>query len=380
MKTGRIEWHERCNVERMMNQLTGLERATRLPVHAFTAAAAAAVFCGCYDAAHVPSGNSDAQPPAIGGPYPGLPSVAPIGVKVDKYADVPAASRGPAIDPNKGYRLQELGRDLYMITNNAYQSMFLIHDSGVVVVDAPPDYSASIPRAIAEVTTQPITHVIYSHSHIDHIAGAKGLGGRPVIIAHEETLRLLKRAADPNRPLPSVTFSERYTLTVGDQVLELSYHGNGHEPGNIFILAPAQRVLMVVDVIFPGWMPWRRFALAQDLPAYFDQVEEIGRLDWDTLVAGHVARTGTHADVAVQAEFNRDVKAAAAKALATTEPGAGLNPLDRGNPWAGFDNYIDRVAAQCVNTLTTQWSARLAAFDVYVWDQCYAMEQSLRIE
>jgi glyoxylase-like metal-dependent hydrolase (beta-lactamase superfamily II) len=362
------------------DQLVRIERGTQRPVLAFTMAAAAAMVCGCYHAANVPSGNSDAQQPAHGDPYPSSPSIAPIGVKVDKYADVPAESQGPAIDPDKGYRLQELGRGLYMMTNNAYQSMLLVHDSGVVVVDAPPDYSASMPRAIAELTTKPITHIIYSHSHIDHIAGAKGLGGSPVIIAHEETLRLLKRAADPHRPLPSVTFSEQYTLTVGDQVLELSYHGNGHEPGNIFILAPAQRVLMVVDVIFPGWMPWRRFALAQDLPAYFEQVEEIGRLDWDTLVSGHVARTGTHADVALQAEFNRDVKAAAAKALATTEPGVGLNPLDKDNPWAGFDNYIDRVAAQCVDTLTTQWSARLAAFDVYVWDQCYAMEQSLRIE
>ena len=97
-------------------------------------------------------------------------------------------------------------------------------------------------------------------------------------------------------------------------------------------------------------------------------------------LSGHVARTGTHADVEVQAEFNRDVKQAAATALATTKPGEGLNPLDKANPWAGFDNYIDRVAAQCVNTLGPKWSNRLAGFDVYIWDQCYAMEQSLRIE
>ena len=206
------------------------------------------------------------------------------------------------------------------------------------------------------------------------------MGGHPIIIAQEETLRLLKRAADPNRPLPTVTFSDKYTLRVGNQVLELSYHGNAHEPGNIFIYAPAQRVLMVVDIVFPGWMPWRRFALAQDIPGYFAQVEEIRKMDWDTLVGGHVARTGTHADVEVQAEFNRDVKQAAATALATTKPGEGLNPLDKANPWAGFDNYIDRVAAQCVNTLGPKWSTRVAGFDVYIWDQCYAMEQSLRIE
>jgi glyoxylase-like metal-dependent hydrolase (beta-lactamase superfamily II) len=267
-----------------------------------------------------------------------------------------------------------------MITDNAYQSMFLVYDRGVVVIDAPPGYAAHIPQAIAEVSDKPITHIIYSHSHIDHIGGAKGLGAHPVIIAHEETLRLLKRAADPNRPLPTVTFSDKYTVRVGNQVLELSYHGNAHEPGNIFILAPAQRVLMVVDVVFPGWMPWRRFALAQDIPAYFAQVEEIGKMNWDTFVGGHVARTGTHADVDMQIEFNRDVKQAAATALATTKPGVGLNPLDKENPWAGFDNYIDRVAAQCVNTLTPKWSTKLAGFDVYVWDQCYAMEQSLRIE
>jgi len=33
-----------------------------------------------------------------------------------------------------------------------------------------------------------------------------------------------------------------------------------------------------------------------------------------------------------------------------------------------------------VNTLAPKWSKKLAAFDVFIWDQCYAMEQSLRIE
>jgi hypothetical protein len=57
-----------------------------------------------------------------------------------------------------------------------------------------------------------------------------------------------------------------------------------------------------------------------------------------------------------------------------------MNPSDKENPWAVFDDFIDRVAAKCVQALTPTWSAKLAAFDVYVWDQCYAMEQSLRIE
>jgi hypothetical protein len=39
-----------------------------------------------------------------------------------------------------------------------------------------------------------------------------------------------------------------------------------------------------------------------------------------------------------------------------------------------------REEHQCVKTLTAKWSSKLAGFDVYVWDQCYAMEQSLSIE
>jgi glyoxylase-like metal-dependent hydrolase (beta-lactamase superfamily II) len=321
-----------------------------------------------------------AAPGSPGEPYPHMPSIAPIGERIAKYIEVPASARGPAIDAAKGYRLQDLGDGLYMVTDNIYQSMFLVYDKGVVVADAPPNYAGKIPQAIAEVTDKLITHLIYSHSHTDHIGGAKSLGGSPVIIAHEETLRLLERAADPNRPLPTQTFVTQYNLTIGGKALELSYHGDAHEPGNIFIYAPKQRVLMAVDLVFPGWMPWRRFAIAHDVPGYFEQVALLRTLPWRTLVGGHVARTGTHADVDLQAEFMADLRKAASDALTSTQPGVGLDPLDAGNPWAGYDNYIDRVALACVNAVTPKWSQRLAAFDVYVWDQCYAMEQSLRID
>jgi glyoxylase-like metal-dependent hydrolase (beta-lactamase superfamily II) len=325
--------------------------------------------------------RAGASPGTAGAPYANMPAIAPIGVRVDKYLDVPEVAKGPAIDPATGYRTQKLGDSLYMITDGAYQSLFMTYEDGVVVVDAPPSYASHIPAAIAQVTNQPITHLIYSHYHVDHIGGAKSVGGHPIIIAHKETNRILARDNDPNRPLATVTFDDEYRLSVGSQVLELSYHGNAHAPGNIFIYAPKQSTLMVVDVIFPGWMPWRRLAVAQDIPAVFAQVKEINTWNFETLVGGHVTRTGTHADVATQLAFMEDLKAAAEEALKATKPGEGLDPLDRrGNPWAGFDNYIDRVAIACVNQLTPKWSTKLAAYDVYIWDQCFAMEQSLRID
>src|SRR5260370_19911365 len=156
-------------------------------------------------------------------------------------------------------------------------------------MDAPQSYAGKIPQGIKEVAgDKRITHLTYSPSHADHIGGEKALGDVQVIIAQNETLRLLKRDADPNRPLPTVTFADKYTLHVGGQVLELTYLGPGHAPGNIFIYAPKQRVLMVIDPVFPRWVPCRRFAVSQDVFDEFARVEDVRKMDWDTVGGGHV--------------------------------------------------------------------------------------------
>jgi len=146
-------------------------------------------------------------PGAPGQPYPNMPAIAPLGVRIGRHLQVPEASKGPAIDPAQGYRRQDLGKGLHVVTDNLYQCMFLVCSTGVVLVDAPPSLAQSIPKAIAEVTDKTITHLVYSHAHIDHIGGTKALGGSPLIVAHEETKRLLIRANDPDRPIPTVTFA-----------------------------------------------------------------------------------------------------------------------------------------------------------------------------
>ena len=57
-------------------------------------------------------------------------------MRIPKYADVPDFAKGPPVDPAKGYRTQSLGKDLYMVTENAYQAMFLVYETGVVLVDS----------------------------------------------------------------------------------------------------------------------------------------------------------------------------------------------------------------------------------------------------
>jgi glyoxylase-like metal-dependent hydrolase (beta-lactamase superfamily II) len=315
-----------------------------------------------------------------GTPYPNMPRIAPPGVQIDHYLPVPESSQGAAIDPAKGYRTEDLGQGLYFLTDNMYQSMFLVYAGGVVVIDAPPSFAKHIPAAIAEVTALPITHMIYSHSHIDHIGGASGIPGHPIIIAHRETKRLLEEANDPKRPIPTVVFDQQYSLHVGGQLLKLSYHGYGHSPGNIYIYAPKQQVLMVVDVVAPGWMSYRSLSLSRDIPGLFRQVNEISKMPFDKFVGGHVARIGDRHDVLVQAQYLRDLAAAAKQSLSDTRFGFTVDSQDQTNPWALADNYMDRVTIECVNAMSDPWEERLAGFDAYIWEHCIAMEESLRAD
>ena len=314
-------------------------------------------------------------------PFNSVDAIAPPGVSVADYFDLPASAAGPAI-PEVGYLVEEINDGVYWITEGTYQLMFVVTDDGVIVADAPPTIGDNILAAVGEVTDKPITHVIYSHSHIDHIGAAAIYPTDAEIIAHRATQDQLIRADDPNRPTPTTIFDDTLTLEVGGKRLELIYPGNNHEPGNIFIHAPDEGVMMAVDLIFPGWMPWRRLALAEDVVGFTVASEALLDYEWDTLVSGHVTRLGTRADVELQNEFVDDLRDAAGAALGTVQVPdviARLNPEDV-QPWAIFDGFIDEVAARCVNELTPKWADQLAGFDVFIWDQCYAMEQSLRID
>lgn len=207
---------------------------------------------------------------------------------------IPEGAKGPAIPP-KGYLVEEIRNHLYWVTDGAYNTMFLVTDKGVVVVDAPPSLGQKYLRAIAEVTDRPVNYLIYSHAHIDHI-GAAGLFPKNVtIIAQDETARELQNAKAVAKnvtmvpPTPTITFSKNYTLTIGNQALKLDYYGTNHLPGNIFIYAPKQKVLMLVDIVFPGWVPFPYLAIAKDAAGFIKAHDiALNNYDFDTLVAGHL--------------------------------------------------------------------------------------------
>ena len=308
-------------------------------------------------------------------------------------APLPGTAMGVAIPRDKGYFVEEIKEGLYWVTNGTYQAMFLTTGEGVIAVDAPPSIGENYLKAIAEVTDEPITHVIYTHSHADHIAAASMYPSNATYIAHEDTASQLARPDGPQRlmpfgtfvggspvPPPTVTFSDKYTLKVGNQTLELEYRGPNHEQGNIFIYAPKQKVLLLIDVIFPGWSPFLELAVTENVPAFIQAHDDVLSYDFDVMVTGHLGRLGNREDVEIQREYVTDMQANAAKALQTVDFMGVAQATGFENPWSLFGTYLDAVAQKCADLTVRKWTERLAGADLFTASHCARLLESLRID
>ena len=316
----------------------------------------------------MPAGAQDTATPSAEGVVP-----------ASAFAPIPDAAKGPAI-PEAGYLVEEIQDGLYWVTDGSYQAMFLTTGEGVILVDAPPSLGPNLAQAISDVTDEPVTFFVYSHHHADHVGAAGQFAETATYVGHEATAELLTRSNDPNRPVPTITFADSYELSLGSQTVQLDYHGSNHEPGNIFIYAPQQKVLMVVDIVFPGWVPFVDLALAEDVPGFVAAHDQMLAYDFETFIGGHLTRLGTREDVEIAREFVLDVQANAAQALQTTDFMAIAQQVGFENQWALFDAYLDAVAHACAEATIPAWRDRLGGTDVFTEGHCWTMMESLRVD
>lgn len=342
------------------------------------------------------------------------------------------------------YHKGHLGGNVWYITEGVYQMMVIVGDSAVIVVDAPPsigmdlnagpfgsDVNVTIPEIVAEITDNPITKLIYSHSHFDHIGAAgviKEAFPDVLIIAHKLTKEQLEFGGRnpnflqprpmiplPDVPLPDMTFGKSRNLALGKFAtrLELRYKGPAHEPGNIFIYQPHQKILMMIDIVFPRLSPFELLALAEDTGSYLRAYDQILEYDFDVLIAGHLNKLGDRSDVEEARGYMQDILANSKLALDPFDP---LDPnafplgisgptffgtfvdaafipgptqtVDPANGLGVFSLYLNQAACKCanltLNPATTpsgiDWRKQIGTADVNTVSHCWKMIETLRVE
>lgn len=140
-------------------------------------------------------------------------------------------------------------------------------DSGVVLVDTKlPGYGQDIIDQVKTVTDKPITMIINTHTHFDHVSGNVEFPATVDIVAHENTQRLMREwneisgfgiagedvfAANNGQGIATRTFADRMTLGSGADQVDLYYFGRGHTGGDAWVVFPSLRTMHAGDM-FPG--------------------------------------------------------------------------------------------------------------------------------
>jgi len=285
-------------------------------------------------------------------------------------------AKAPVIDPAKGYVVEKLKPDVYMITDGAYESAFAITGKGVVLFDAPPSFAQHISQAVAETTNEQIVELVYSHMHVDHIGGAGLiLQQHPniEILAEEGTAEFLREMNDPHRPVPTRTFKDHYTLKLGSLTADMKV-GHWHTPeGDLLITIPDKRVVIAIDAFSAGATPFMNFDLTMNMYQYLKFFDQLEAMDFDVLVAGHHGTPATKADVEVAKSYVTDVVNTMAHILSENHKPLVERAVQKYGPdnkWAVASVLINSEVNACAKEIEGRWINKLEGVDIWAPSHC----------
>ena len=287
-------------------------------------------------------------------------------------------ARTPQLDPETQLYVEEIAPNLFYVTGGIYQSAFLKTAAGVVVLDAPPSFAHKLSAVIAEnAPDTPITHLIYSHGHTDHVGGAavfSDVEGLEIVAPAKVAVSIAEEGA-PTILQPTTTYEGEYELTVGGEIIELKTATFHAEDEDAIIYLPKQRFLMAVDTITPGEVPFMNFGATTDVGAYLNMFDELLAYDFDILLSGHVSILGTRADVIANKEYAFDVQASVLNGMQSFQPciGETLAAMEFTNANLAYRSVIEQIRGECSAQIIDKWQDRLSVVDVWADSHCQTM-------
>ena len=239
---------------------------------------------------------------------------------------VAAAPQAPAGQPGQGAgrgpqgpnvaEIQKVRDNLFMLTGGGGNTAAFITANGVTLIDTKlANWGPAIMEKLRTVTDKPVTTIINTHTHGDHVGSNESFDARVEVVTHENTRANMERMeALKGKPqaMPDRTFTDRLTVGRGAEQIDLYYFGAGHTNGDALVVFPALRVMHAGD-LFPGKQaPFVDPANGGSGVAYPDTLAKLTQTvrNIETIIPGH-STLMTWADLLEFAEFNREFLAAA---------------------------------------------------------------------
>jgi glyoxylase-like metal-dependent hydrolase (beta-lactamase superfamily II) len=258
-------------------------------------------------------------------------------------------------DLSAGFLTRELSPGVFMISNGNYQTLFMTTGEGVVLLDAPLPLIEYLHEAIADVTTEKVTTMIYSHGHTDHIGGAFRMGDGIEIIAEAGTAEFLREKQDPARPLPTTIYDKETTLHIGNREIRLFRDGFHSADGDTVLYLPNEKVVVAIDLLAHGWVPLLDFDLSENIYSYMGAFDRFLAYDFDSFLSGHTADVASRDDVELTRRYVLDVYATV-KRLHDEINTPELLAQHRDSEQAGIKFVIEEVVRRATAELTQRWA------------------------
>lgn len=240
---------------------------------------------------------------------------------------------------------------------------------GLVVIDAlgSPTLAEELLAALRTLSPKPVTHVIVTHYHADHIYGLqafKAAGAQ--VIAHRAALEYLhsdtaarRLVASRDELFPWVDEKTRLVeadrwidgptrLTLGGVAFVLQPVGPAHTPEDLVVHVPARRVLFAGDLVFGGRVPFVGLA---DSRQWIASLETLLGFAVDVVVPGHgPASTSARADLELTRDYLMHLRRTMGEAARNMEP---FEEAYARTDWSRFEGLPLFKAANRINAYNT---------------------------
>lgn len=263
---------------------------------------------------------------------------------------------GPGIFVRKGLIADATAENADAIANIG----FLVGRDGVLVTESGGSLADGewLRAEIVKRTAKPITHVMLTHVHPDHVFGAGAfLADKPVFVGHAKlTEALSARGAfyrkrlidllgeDRTGPVvyPTLTVADTAEIDLGDRRLTVTAHGPAHTTSDLSMRDSASGLLFPADLLFVNRIP----SLDGSLEGWLTEAERLKTLGATRAVPGHgpvtVDLAPALADLTGYLTALRDgTRAAIAKDI-SIEKAVTRVAADQRDKWALFDTYNGR--------------------------------------
>ncbi|UMS10907.1 MBL fold metallo-hydrolase [Escherichia coli] len=213
------------------------------------------------------------------------------------------------------YILQKIGERTYYVQRYFHSTTFYVGDKGVLLFDAPEGRGKYLLQAIRDVTPLPVTALVYSHYHVDHIGDspfwndeAKKEGVNLRIIASKATAEKMQ-FMNSRLPVATQVLSKKDDqFKFEKQTIELHrFVKAGHTDDHSVWLLKQEKVAHSPDLLNPDQLPMMGFAVSDTLVYHDSNLRQVEMLDWKYFIGGH-GNIGSHDDFKFQRQFLNDLR------------------------------------------------------------------------